>query len=701
LSDLARTEGHDWAPWARGAGGKQKLLLLLSRFSDFSICPIAATLAWLCRSQGWAFDNYYDAFHEGVHFPGGDWRSLELGKLTGGTVCADRHFEEFYHLLLRFDVTVATTGEGVFDPSLKRLKVPIAVDSGKASLIYQKVFGHFGIPVPKTTVMIGANLDVALRGLEAYLAPEVWYRDGLGIHETISDGELNELCEPGSPIVCVCVNDAVLARLRERGYATEVIDTVAENDDYLSVTERLARRWSRAAKGWIVGDPILACHWLPKSCEERLIPVYGVPQQKAIGELADLISAKARVVYGRQYSDHDFFALSRLNRSLQVVDPCRPPFQSVRHLDSTWGSPGSMGGFFAPEYSDEQLREFGRANRVMVSLLFWSGMIRELVNLYPLMDLIATVRLRCGLVLTSESFRYMTHPPLELLTVPLEDGGVHPLVEVVLGSSGEGVAIESVMDGDTLRAGLTEALRVIKRKVGNEKYVPRGWWGTMDADLEGLTGWGRAPLVRISRERPWVRVRVPADDTAAADSTGSRTRSFHRPMRALGRALGLAPYVAPLRPYECFRAGPIKEDVVRAVKSAGLSYMFTKAGFNLPPDVQYLDDQFVALNYTAGQWDGWTPFETVNSIGDLRRAERKVLRSGRPGWIVSTIDTCQWAFGGEFWKRASALMEVSRFCSSGGSSGKLLNVKPYTLARYARILAEAKSGEAARMSPIR
>jgi hypothetical protein len=93
------------------------------------------------------------------------------------------------------------------------------------------------------------------------------------------------------------------------------------------------------------------------------------------------------------------------------------------------------------------------------------------------------------------------------------------------------------------------------------------------------------------------------------------------------------------------------------------------------------------LNYTAGQWDGWTPFETINDLTDLRKSEKKLLRADKPGWIVSTIDSCLWTFGGEFWKKSRKLHEIAEFCAMGGRSKKLINVKPYTVARYARIIA--------------
>src|SRR5205807_257542 len=119
---------------------------------------------------------------------------------------------------------------------------------------------------------------------------------------------------------------------------------------------------------------------------------------------------------------------------------------------------------------------------------------------------------------------------------------------------------------------------------------------------------------------------------------------------------------------------------------AGFSYMLTKSGFGLVPQIQYRDDDFVALNYTAGQWDGWTPFETVNDVRDLRRAEKRLLRGNQPGWLLGCVDACLWTFSGEFWTRAPRLLTIAEHIASGGSSGKLINVPPRVLSRYARII---------------
>lgn len=675
---------------------KKKLLLYLAKYNCPENILIASTLAWLSKSKGYLFDNYYDSYHQGIHFPGGDTRNLETGLLTGGTVCGDRHFEEFYFMLHNFDVSIVSTGESIFSQSIKNLNVPVIAHSDNTAELLRGTFSALDASLPSNIVMVGSNPGRELYGVEAYLYPEIYHRQAIGVHDTISDEDLAGLCQEGSKIFCFFVADDITGRLANKGYDVEIVDRIKQSDDYLSITGRIADRWKGRVNGWILGDPALVVHWIPTACEEGLAAIYSVPQEKIVSQLGNLISSKGKVVYGRQYSDRDFFELSKLNQCLQVIDPCRPPFQSVRHAEYNWQRDETQEGFYEYEYSDSELIQFASEGRILISLMFWSGMIREVENFHNLIDLVAMTRLRCGMVVTAQSYEYMMHSPFELLTVPLDQGGVYPLMEPVLGSCGIGVGIESYMTKERLLEDMKEGMSRISGRVKNEAYMPRGWWGTMDTDLDQLA-WMEGPRpFRFLNYPPYMQIRFHLKDKTYAESSGlgkEATSECREPgcIERLKRYIqdnGLMKYFEPYRPYEFYRAGPIKQDVVEAVKSSGLKYMFTKSGFNSVPRAQYMDNDFIALNYTAGQWDGWTPFETVNDVSDLRKSEKKLMNSNAPGWIVSTIDSCLWTFSGEFWKRGNRLFDIAQYCANGGDSKKLINVKPYTVARYARIMAE-------------
>jgi hypothetical protein len=249
------------------------------------------------------------------------------------------------------------------------------------------------------------------------------------------------------------------------------------------------------------------------------------------------------------------------------------------------------------------------------------------------------------------------------------------------------------MTMERLKEGLEEGLSRILKRVKQEKYMPRGWWPTMDTDLE-KGNWPETPKpFRFLKYPPYFQMRFHGKDKIFhndSDSNGSFSGSLKQnTIAAIGKFIhefGFMKFFEAYRPYEFYRAGPIRKDIIEAPKSVGLKYMFTKSGFNADPEIKYVDEDFIALNYTSGQWDGWTPFETVNNITDLKKSEKILLKRNKPGWIVSTIDSCLWTFSGEFWKRGSKLYDIARFCAKGGNSGRLINVKPHTVSRYARII---------------
>jgi hypothetical protein len=682
---------------------KRKLVLYASGIENAANVAIAATLARMCRSRGILFDTYYHSYHQGTHFPGGDCRLRTTGEMTGGTVSGDHHLEQLYLLLLNFDVTAVCWGETFLDPYIRRLGVPVLCRSKRIGDIYREVAKHLGVGRPDEIVMVGTFPDSDLKGLENYSYPEIIYRDVSGVPDRMAREDLEGICGEGGKILCFYVSEEELERLRAAGFAVGIGDSVRDGDDYGSITKRIASRWYDRARGWMIGDPVLVGHWIPTACEEDIVSVYATPQERIVSELSEEIRAKSPVVYGRQYSDRDFLELSKRDTCLQVIDPCRPAFQALKHAEYVPEPAGGPAEVYAPEYTDEELEQFAQEGRILVSLMFWGGMIRETQALHNLMDLIAIARLKCGLVVTAQTYEYGISSPFELVNVPVEWGGVHPLVEPVLGSCGIGVGMESYMTSERLSDDLREALARIERKVGRREFAPRGWWPTMDTELKEVSWWKKARRVQWMSRSPYLQVRFHGKDEVVANETESRAgRSFVRSARdgirnGVEKAVvsaGLRKYFSAYRPYELYEPGELKHDIVDAAKRAGLKYMFTKAEFKAEPRVLYSDDDIIVLNYTTGRWDGWTPFETINHLCDLAETEKRMTRAGRPGWIVGTIDTCLWTFSGEVWKRGPGLHDIARFCSEGGRTGKLVNVRPGTVVRYARVIAHAEARKA-------
>jgi hypothetical protein len=285
--------------------------------------------------------------------------------------------------------------------------------------------------------------------------------------------------------------------------------------------------------------------------------------------------------------------------------------------------------------------------------------------------------------------------PLDLVGVPREQGGVYPGVEILLASCGTGAAIESLLTAEQLATHLGTTWQELARLGVPATWWPKGWWATMDAPLLPLPRWRRPKPVRWNGSLPYLvqfrfHSRDGLQDQAAGRERGedvnSRPAGWPERLRGRVRDSRLRGFFSEYRPYEDYAPGEVGLELVTTVREAGFDYMLSKSGFGRRPRIVARDGDFVALNYTAGRWDGWTPFETVNDVGDLRRAERYLLSRRRPGWLLGTLDTCLWAFSGELWQAAPRLAAIARFAAEGGASGRLVNVPPRVVARYARLV---------------
>ncbi len=723
---------------------KPKLLLYLTSESNPAKNATAATLAWAAESAGWCFEVYYDAYRLGEHYGGGDPAWQAPGALTGGTMVGAHHHERLYLLLHRFETLVLIDGPVAFGPTLAQLDVPRLFVSSFAET-YLRAFEALGLPLPEIGTVIDARPRPDLAGVDAYLYPEIAARSALGLEiSRITIDDLSRLAEGGlRQIQTLYVGPEGLKKLAGLPPITSLalldsLDALKSDDDFASITGRVARRWIGALEGgWVLADPTAVAAWIPDAWRDRRLAIYSKPQRVIIQRLEDELRARpgrVTTVLGRQYEDADFFLLSSLGLPFQLIDPCRPPFPVLRMAGYNWagseavpllasgdaggtppapadwkvgGTPpasanGGAGvtGIIESEPDDEQLRAWAREGRVLVSVIFWTGMIRELENLPRVIDLVALTRMKGGLALTLPALEYQPEGPLELLRVPLERGGVFPHLELLLASCGLGATIESRMPEGWLAQYLLATNAAFDRLGIPSAWRPQGWWATMDAEMRPLPKprlpitpkfQARAPFLQLRYQSPGgQQAPAPASSAPAGGTTGlstaARRPGFKRQMGDWVREHGLRAILAPYRPYEFFAPGPLRKEVIEALRGAGLRYWFSKAGFGHPPTILYQDADVIALNYTVGQWDGWTPFETINSVADLRHAERRLLAAKRPGWLVGTLDTCLWAFTGPIWERAPGLRAIADFVARGGDSRRLINVTPGVIARYARLL---------------
>ncbi len=634
-------------------GGKQGLLLFFVPVDHPHRDAVCATLAWIARDEGLLFECYYEGRASGVHFGGGLPWQYALEDLRGGTFEGGHHREQLGLLLRRFDCQAACLGPTVFEQALTGAGVPFRARSGDVARFYAEFFASAGLEAPQRVLVVGPG-----RGrlsLVPYACHEVAQRKVLAI----AGGDDQALAGFGEGVQI------------ERLWQDDTAATAVEDRSL-----EMARKWSSVTTTFLFADPEAAGRWIPSAIRRGWAPVYGVPQARTIRRLAERL-ASVPAVWGRQQDDSDFLELSRQGVAFQLIDPGRPPFPVIDEASA----PRSTSPACGSEPGDGQLRQWAEEGVIVTSLVFWTGMVRELECLYALADAISGTGLRAGLALTTESLRYFESSPLAMLAVPPERGGLGGQVEVLVASAGVGGLLESEGPLEKFAATLQESVQPL-REAGQ---MPSGWWAVMDAPLLprrvsrlAVRAWPPAVTLRY-RRRP---LEVAAEDEGGAGA-GARAS-----LRARVRDSPLGRFFEPERPFDAFQPGGPRRDLLEAVRASGFEYALTKSGFGAPPTVATGIDGLTVINYTAGRWDGWTPFETVNALSDLTQAEHGLRQAGRPGWLLGGIDSCLWAFSGHVLDRGRELREICRWTAEGGSSGRLRNVTPHTMARYARILGE-------------
>jgi hypothetical protein len=612
------------------------LLLYLAAAHDLQRFAVAPTLAALAERAGWEFELYYDDLRAGRHFGGGPPEEARPGWPAGSPVAGGRHAAHVRRLVLAYDVVAVGDPASVLWPALDRADV--LVRSTDPLEIYEAAFERLGEPLPDSVLVV----DGSPRGINGLVVAPFLYPAFLS----------------GPPVLGVEASGAPLADRRHDTLYGDV-----EDETYASLTATLAERHAAWGEGIIVGDPALIAAQLPRARRGRLVPLYGRPQVDVLRRAAPLVRAAAEPVWGRQYDDRDFFELAALGHGLQVVDP-DPPFGAA--AGGTLPAAGE-------EPPDEVLRAWAADGRVLATLVFWAGMVREEHCLGPIVDLVATTGLHAGIVLTVPALEGADPATLALLGAPPERGGVAGRLEPLAGSTGFSVAAEAELPDGVLARTLAEA-----RRTG---LAVRGWWPLLDTPLVAR----HAPRIERRGLRPVVRF-TPRG--AAPAGEGSDEQYAARDVRGLAgdavRRLGLDRFFEERRPFDDRAPAAFDHRVGEAVRTAGFDYMWTKAAFGEVRPV-FRRDGFVALPFTAGNWDGWSPFYTVGSAGDVAAAERRLLRGGA-GWLASTIDSPLFLLPGEILEHGSRLHELAALVAAGGRSGRLVNVTPNVVARYARLL---------------
>jgi hypothetical protein len=371
---------------------------------------------------------------------------------------------------------------------------------------------------------------------------------------------------------------------------------------------------------------------LPWCCHNDAIAVSETSVITNLKEEGAKLDDETNVLFGRQTAEEDILEISRKNYCFQIVDPGRPLFPTISQKKGKFYEPKQS--YFDREPTDHELQLFADEGKILSSILFWCPDLRHVECLYRLFDLVSITNAKIGIGITAHYYQFNFHP-LQLINIPLECGGVYPNVEPLLCSCGLGVASEAegFMTYETLLSNLRTARRIVSEVTG-EKFLPKGCFPFLDIKTSNH--------LDILLRRPFVR-RV------------ARPNNY------------------------------VNERFMEALTKSGFEYVVSLSSLG-KPEVTFRKENFLAINYTAGQWTGVSPYVVIDSAENLKSAEKVIARSGKPGWILSAIDSPLWLYSKPVWRSGHKLWEIINYMKTIGVSKKLVNVTPHTIARYAKTL---------------
>lgn len=604
----------------------KKIIILLSTFSNPHKNPVAASLAWMADARGFEFDVYYDAFRLGDHFGGGALDRALPGRSFGSTATGHSHTDAFHRLLCTHECHFGLMGGSYFVPWIESLDLSLIVSSEDPLQVLEKTAGFLDLEIPRKLHICGGS-----KGEDTYIFPLILQDKSAAVHYS-KDLRSTDLGPFGrADIEAVLCSDSEITSLASRGIkATRNSEFAAGNMTALS--EKLSGAFADRHKGYFLGDPVVTSYFLPFIIKNQKLALYSEPLNKIINVRTMPGIPENPVIYGRMYSDDDSLEISRLGGCWQLVDPGRPSFPAAA-IPIEWpGASFDMFDQIDEQTSDEKLEEHARRGDILTSLVFWSGCVREIENFHRLFEILSVTGFKCGAAVTSKTFSQGASTPFGLLTLPVQRGGVFPLVEPLLASSGLGFSLESFLPAGAFRSHLEQSLEELAR-TAPKNMRPRGWWACLD------TGFDENPSPeKTIRDRPFGR----------------------------------------------FKPGKANNDIRRVLSEKGFAYALSKqSGINEPGD----GGGTFMLGQTAGKWRGWSPFIDVESIADIKRAEKELFIGGGPGCLIGTIDSCLWTFSLPHWEKGRELKEMIDFIMRGGRSKRLINAHPYAVYRYARFLA--------------
>ena len=303
---------------ARDHTARRKLVLLVAPVADQRKDLVAATLSWMCREKDTLFDVYYAANRRdgGIFSPHG---SLVLG---------GRHHSMLARALAQFETLVVRLDNvSVMDTLISAAAVHIVEAPASLAELYLEMADLLGVAVPRTAVAfqtehLPAGLTHGMSELVAtreghklaesegvarrpavvqYAFPEAVYRKALALPLETDAGDCAALRQAGVTTVwTVATAAADAAAWRESGMSVQPADTLADADDFGTLSLRVAQRWLDQATAVDMHEPLLASNWLPFSVRENRLQISAPEMAAASAALAKLTAATGQsFFYGR------------------------------------------------------------------------------------------------------------------------------------------------------------------------------------------------------------------------------------------------------------------------------------------------------------------------------------------------------------------------------------------------------------------
>ncbi len=449
---------------------KPRLVLLVARFDESGRDLVAMTLGSLCRQAGVEFDLYYAADHEegGLFAP------------HGSSVLGGQHATRIGRALATFQTTVVRRGgTKIFDSLLRQGAEKIIEAPDDLVDLYTAVATELGLAMPADAVAIGPT-EIPL----PVFLPECVYRSAIAVPLGLSSDEIARLKAAGVKTVWTIAGAKTDLSPWQRAFEVKLAVDLDAEDPNLIVVERWIGRGSAVDPL----EPKLASYLLPWCIREnRLILSYTdrPDAERRRDQILRLAADKGQAyAFGRWFGDAQIIPMTEHGMALNVVEPCRHILTVFSKYPVTLPQP--VKSCFELEPSDEQLREWAGQGKILATWVLHSGELSHDDAVLTFQDWSAMTKVRIGSGVHWQ--RYAVDPDaVELMQVPVEEGGVLGLVEPVLHSLGNGIGWETAGDPAKLAAMMADSRKKIAAIAG-EKNAPRGCYFFGDHHLQPKDG---------------------------------------------------------------------------------------------------------------------------------------------------------------------------------------------------------------------